>query len=116
MILVLAAFVGSSKYSVIGSIRIGTSMIAYELVLTCCILIMCVSNGSFDLIGTQQQELPLTLPVFMVIFFIAILAETQRVPFDLAEVESEIVAGFTTELIGILFSIIVIAEYASVVI
>ncbi|TQF64833.1 NADH dehydrogenase subunit 1 (mitochondrion) [Pyrrhoderma noxium] len=91
----------NSKYAFLGSLRSTASMISYELILSSAVLIIILLTGSFNyttIIQIQQAVwfiIPL-LPVF-IFYFIAILAETSRTPFDLQEAESELVAGFFTE-------------------
>ena len=97
----LAGWSANSKYAFLGSLRSTAAMISYELILSSAILIIILLTGSlnFTTIIESQQAIwfiiPL-LPVF-IFYFIAILAETSRTPFDLQEAESELVAGFFTE-------------------
>ena len=94
-------------------------MISYELILSSAILIIILLTGSFNftnIIESQQSIwfiVPL-LPVF-IFYFIAILAETSRTPFDLQEAESELVAGFFTEHSSVPFVFFFLAEYSSIV-
>jgi NADH-ubiquinone oxidoreductase chain 1 len=94
-------------------------MISYELILSSAILIIIVLTGSFNLttIIEYQQSIwfiiPL-LPVF-IFYFISILAETSRTPFDLQEAESELVAGFFTEHSSVPFVFFFLGEYSSIV-
>jgi NADH-ubiquinone oxidoreductase chain 1 len=94
-------------------------MVSYELILSSAILIVIILSGSFNftsIIESQQAVwyiVPL-LPVF-IFFFISILAETSRTPFDLQEAESELVAGFFTEHSSVIFVFFFLAEYSSIV-
>jgi len=94
-------------------------MISYELILSSAILIIILLTGSFNLttIIEYQQSIwfiiPL-LPIF-IFYFISILAETSRTPFDLQEAESELVAGFFTEHSSVPFVFFFLAEYSSIV-
>jgi NADH-ubiquinone oxidoreductase chain 1 len=94
-------------------------MISYELILSTAVIIVILLTGSFNLttiIENQQSVwfiIPL-LPVF-IFFFIAILAETNRTPFDLPEAESELVAGFFTEHSSVIFVFFFLGEYSSIV-
>ena len=94
-------------------------MISYELILSSAILIVILLAGSFNfttIVESQQAiwyVIPL-LPVF-IFYFIAILAETSRTPFDLQEAESELVAGFFTEHSSIIFVFFFLSEYSSIV-
>ena len=109
----------NSKYAFLGSLRSTASMISYELILSSAVLIIILLTGSFNFttIIEQQQAIwfivPL-LPIF-IIYFIAILAETSRTPFDLQEAESELVAGFFTEHSSVPFVFFFLAEYSSIV-
>ena len=109
----------NSKYAFLGSLRSTASMISYELILSSAVLIIILLTGSFNFttIIEQQQSIwfivPL-LPVF-IIYFISILAETSRTPFDLQEAESELVAGFFTEHSSVPFVFFFLAEYSSIV-
>ena len=96
----LAGWSANSKYAFLGSLRSTAAMISYELILSSAILIIILLTGSLNYITIIEAQisvwfiLPL-LPVF-IFYFIAILAETSRTPFDLQEAESELVAGFFT--------------------
>lgn len=115
----LAGWSANSKYAFLGSMRSTAMMISYELILSSAILIVIFMIGSFsyiDLVENQESIwfiIPL-LPV-AIIFFISILAESSRVPFDLTEAESELVSGFMTEHSGIIFVKFFLAEYSSIV-
>jgi len=117
--ILFAGWSANSKYAFLGSLRSTASMISYELILSTAVLIVIFLTGSFNfatIIEYQQAVwfvVPL-LPVF-VIFFISILAETNRTPFDLPEAESELVAGFFTEHSSIIFVFFFLAEYSSIV-
>ena len=109
----------NSKYAFLGSLRSTAAMISYELILSSAVLIIILLTGSFNFttIIEQQQSIwfifPL-LPVF-IFYFISILAETSRTPFDLQEAESELVAGFFTEHSSVIFVFFFLAEYSSIV-
>ena len=115
----LAGWSANSKYAFLGSLRSTASMISYELILSSAVLIIILLTGSFNYtkIIEQQQSIwflvPL-LPVF-IFYFISILAETSRTPFDLQEAESELVAGFFTEHSSVPFVFFFLAEYSSIV-
>ena len=114
-----AGWSANSKYAFLGSLRSTAAMISYELILSSAILIIILLTGSLNLttIIEHQQAIwfivPL-LPVF-IFYFISILAETSRTPFDLQEAESELVAGFFTEHSSIIFVFFFLAEYSSIV-
>jgi NADH-ubiquinone oxidoreductase chain 1 len=94
-------------------------MISYELILSSAVLAVILLTGTFHysaIIESQQSVwflIPL-LPLF-IIFFISVLAETNRTPFDLPEAESELVAGFFTEHSSMPFVLFFLAEYCSIV-
>ena len=117
--ILLAGWSANSKYAFLGSLRSTAAMISYELILSSAILIIILLTGSLNLtkiIETQQAIwfiIPL-LPVF-IFYFIAILAETSRTPFDLQEAESELVAGFFTEHSSVPFVFFFLGEYSSIV-
>nr|QWL17554.1 NADH dehydrogenase subunit 1 [Chroogomphus rutilus] len=117
--ILFAGWSANSKYAFLGSLRSTAAMISYELILSSAILIIILLTGSFNfttIIETQQAVwfiVPL-LPVF-IFYFIAILAETSRTPFDLQEAESELVAGFFTEHSSVPFVFFFLAEYSSIV-
>lgn len=101
------------------ALRSTAAMISYELVLSSAILIVVILSGTlnFTAIIEHQQAIwfivPL-LPVF-IFYFISVLAETSRTPFDLQEAESELVAGFFTEHSSVPFVFFFLAEYSSIV-
>ena len=117
--ILIAGWASNSKYSVIGAMRSGAQIISYELSVGLALLCMITYAGSLQLseIITSQQDgwwifkghLPAV--VAFVIFLIAGTAETNRGPFDLAEAESELTAGFHTEYSGIKFAFFFLAEY-----
>jgi NADH-ubiquinone oxidoreductase chain 1 len=115
----LAGWSANSKYAFLGSLRSTAAMISYELILSSAILIIILLTGSlnFSIIIETQQVIwfivPL-LPVF-IFYFISILAETSRTPFDLQEAESELVAGFFTEHSSVPFVFFFLGEYSSIV-
>ena len=117
--ILFAGWSANSKYAFLGSLRSTAAMISYELILSSSILIIILLTGSFNftkIIESQQAIwfiVPL-LPVF-IFYFISILAETSRTPFDLQEAESELVAGFFTEHSSVPFVFFFLAEYSSIV-
>lgn len=114
-----AGWAANSKYAFLGSLRSTAAMISYELILNSAIIIVILLTGSFNYIEIIESQQPIWFivplaPVF-IFFFISILAETSRVPFDLQEAESELVAGFFTEHSSIIFVFFFLAEYSSIV-
>jgi NADH-quinone oxidoreductase subunit H len=123
---VLGGWASNSKYPLMGAMRSSAQMISYELSLTLSIVgVLMVSNtlSLADLITSQQGTwlgfIPkwniFLQPVAFFIYVISAIAETNRLPFDLAESEQELVAGFHTEYSSIKFAMYMLAEYANMV-
>ena len=115
----LAGWASNSKYSLLGGLRSSAQMISYELSMGMAIVGVVMVSGSFgvnDIILSQAnwQWNFFFQPVGFLIYFIAVLAETNRTPFDLAEAEQELVAGFNTEYSGMRFGMFFLSEYANV--
>ena len=117
--ILLAGWSSNSKYSLIGAMRSGAQMISYELSIGLALLpvvMMCGSLQFSSIVASQADGWWIFkghIPVFIafIIFLIASTAETNRGPFDLAEAESELTAGFHTEYSGIRFAFFFLAEY-----
>ena len=111
----LAGWSSQSKYSLLGSLRASAQLISYELAMGLSLLGVLTMAGSLRLteIVAAQERLPFILlqPLGFVIYFIAALAESARVPFDLPEAETELVAGYSTEYSGMRFAMFMMAEY-----
>ena len=118
--IVLGGWSSNNKYSLLGALRAAAQMISYELPLGAALLAVVLIAGSLNLreIVAQQGTWPLIVlqPVGFLIFFIAILAESNRSPFDLPESENELISGFMTEYGGIKFALYFIAEYTAMVV
>lgn len=121
----LAGWASNNKYSLLGGLRSSAQMVSYELALTLSVVGVLLIAGTFSLrnIVTQQTGSGhglLSWNIFPQIvgflcFFIAAVAETNRIPFDLAEAESELVAGFHTEYASMKFAMFFIGEYTSMI-
>ena len=130
----LAGWSSNSKYPLLGGLRSSAQMISYELALTMSVVGVLLMAGSFslrDIIDAQKNAHgifgwqgmfswnifagPLPQILGFLCFFIAAIAETNRVPFDLPEAESELVAGFHTEYASFKFAMFFIAEYTSMI-
>ena len=124
---VMAGWSSNSKWSLYGAMREAAQVVAYEIPLGISLLVPIMVAGSFNLIEVSHGQSggfgifnwyiwpwvnPFMLPAFL-LFFISILAETKRAPFDLPEAESELVAGFMTEYSGIRWSFFFMEEYAA---
>ena len=123
--ILMAGWGSNNKYALIGAVRSVSQIISYEIPAALALLSAIVMTGTLDLqiIGMQQDgewgllhwnaiRYPHLIPAFL-IYFTAILAETNRAPFDLPEAESELIAGFHTEYSGFRFALLMLAEYAN---
>ncbi|MDQ2891444.1 MAG: NADH-quinone oxidoreductase subunit NuoH [Gemmatimonadota bacterium] len=118
--IVLAGWASNNKYSFLGGLRSSAQMVSYEVALGMSTIpvILLAGNVSMGEIVRQQSHSMwnvFNLTVAFLIFMIASLAETNRVPFDLPEAESELIAGYHTEYSAMKFSLFFIAEYANMV-
>ena len=116
--LIFIGWSSNNKYSNISFLRIIAQIVSYEIVLSLSLLPVFIISSSFNLflICSDQKNVWnvfFFLP-FMIIFFLALLAETGRTPFDLHEPESEVIGGPFTLLSGINYALIYLAEYSSI--
>ena len=111
----LAGWSSNSKYSLLGGLRAAAQMLSYELFLGLSLMGVVLMAGSFNLsdIIEAQQKMWFCIPQLpgLIIFLIAGMAESRRIPFDLPEAEAELVAGFHTEYSGLKFAFFYIGEY-----
>ena len=122
--ILLGGWAGNNKYSLIGALRSGAQVLSYELSILLSILTMVVLAGSLQLSEIIQSQADgwwifkghVVAWIAFIIYLIAGTAETNRGPFDLAEAESELTAGFHTEYSGIKFAMFFLAEYIALVI
>ena len=129
----LAGWGSNNKYSLLGGLRSSAQMISYELALTLSVVGVLLIAGdlslkhivekqagdlgllSWNIIGIRKDGTDFTQIIGCICFFIAAIAETNRVPFDLPEAESELVAGFHTEYASMKFAMFFIGEYTSMI-
>ena len=114
----LAGWASNNKYSLLGGLRAAAQMLSYEIFMGLSIMGVVMLAGSFNLrdIVEAQKGLWFCIPQFfgLMIFFIAGIAETRRLPFDLPEAESELVAGFHSEYSGMKFGMFFVGEYLGI--
>jgi len=120
--ILMAGWSSNNKYSLLGAMRSGAQIVSYELSAGLAIISIVVLTGSLkisDIIASQENGWWLFkghIPALIsfVIFIIAVTAETNRAPFDMAEAESELTAGFHTEYSGMRFALFFLAEYVNI--
>jgi NADH-quinone oxidoreductase subunit H len=114
----LAGWASDSKYSLLGGLRASAQMVSYEVFMGLSLMGVVMLAGSFNLreIVEAQQDRWFVVPQFFgfVVFFIAGIAETRRLPFDLPEAESELVAGYHSEYSGLKFGMFFMGEYLGI--
>jgi NADH-quinone oxidoreductase subunit H len=129
MAIMLAGWASRNKYAIISAARVVSQDVAYEIPMLLVVITMLMVTGTMDLNAIVRQQgggfwnwnvFRLTanplMPVTFLIFFTCMLAETNRAPFDMAEAESELVAGAFTEYAGMGFGVFFMAEYANIVV
>ena len=115
---VLAGWSSANKYSLLGGLRAAAQMLSYEVFMGLSLMGVVLLAGSFEItqIVEAQKKMWFCVPQFpaMVIFFIAGIAETHRLPFDLPEAENELVAGYHSEYSGMKFGMFFVGEYIGI--
>jgi NADH-quinone oxidoreductase subunit H len=119
--IIIAGWASNSKYAFLGAIRSSAQMISYEVSMGLVIITVLIVTGSLNLteIIETQKNLPWWIDLMLmpmgVVFFISVLAETNRLPFDLPEAESELVAGYNVEYSSMGFALFFLGEYANMI-
>ena len=119
--IIIAGWASNSKYAFLGAIRSSAQMISYEVSMGLVIVTVLLITGSLNLteIVERTMNMPWWLDLLMlpmgVVFFISILAETNRHPFDLPEAEAELVAGYNVEYSSMAFALFFLGEYANMI-
>jgi NADH-quinone oxidoreductase subunit H len=116
--IILAGWASNSKYAFLGALRGAAQMISYEVSMSLTLLPIIIFSGSLNLTDIVYVQIVSGFNFFFflplaVIFFISALAETNRAPFDLAEAEAEIVAGYNLEYSSIIFAMFFLGEYGN---
>lgn len=114
--MLMAGWASNNKYSLLGGMRAAAQMISYEIPLVMSVLGIVLLTGSLNLNEIVEAQSTggwfiIWQPIAFIVFFIAATAELNRVPFDLAEAENELVAGFHTEYSGFRWAMFMLAEY-----
>ena len=116
--IVLGGWASNNKYALLGAMRGASQMIAYEVFMGLSLMGVVMITGSFnmgDIVDAQKNVwFCFTQPLGLIIFFIAGIAETHRLPFDIPEAESELIAGFHAEYSGMKFGMFFIGEYLGI--
>ena len=119
--IIMAGWASNSKYAFLGAIRSSAQMISYEVSMGLVIVTILLVTGTLNLsqIVEYQRTMPFWIQLLMapmaVIFFISVLAETNRLPFDLPEAEAELVAGYNVEYSSMAFALFFLGEYANMI-
>ena len=115
VITVLSAWSANSKFPFIGGIRALHQMVSFEIPLILSVLGVVILTGTLNLTEIVESQYSywwiIFLPIGAIVFFIAMLAELERIPFDLPEAESEIVAGWLTEFSGMMYGLVQLGSY-----
>ena len=116
---IMAGWASNSKYAFLGALRSAAQMVSYKVSIgfVMVTVLLCVGSLNLTKVVEAQQNLWFFIPLFpmFVIFFISILAETNRAPFDLPEGESEVLAGFFVEYSAMSFALFFLGEYANMI-
>ena len=120
--IILGGWASNSKYPLLASLRASAQLISYEIAITMTLVSIILTAGTLRMVGIVEAQRDAAVwfgfiqPVTFVLVFIGGLAETNRLPFDLPEAETELTGGFHTEYSGMRFSLFFAAEYANVIV
>ena len=120
--IILGGWASNSKYPLLSSLRASAQLVSYEIAVTITLVSMVLTAGTLNLVGIVEAQrdaglwFGFTQPVALALLFIGGLAETNRVPFDLPEAETELTGGFHTEYSGMRFSMFFLAEYLNIIV
>ena len=120
--IILGGWASNSKYPLLSSLRASAQLISYEIAVTMMLVSMILTAGTLSLVEIVEAQRTAGVwfvflqPVAFVLIFIGGLAETNRIPFDLPEAETELTGGFHTEYSGMRFSLFFLAEYANIIV
>jgi NADH-quinone oxidoreductase subunit H len=112
--IIMAGWSSNNKYSLLGAFRAVAQMVSYEIPMVLALLVPVLLGGTMgvnSLVVSQDIWYVFLAPLAAIIFFIALMAETGRAPFDLVEAESELVAGYQTEYSGLKFGMFYVGEF-----
>jgi NADH-quinone oxidoreductase subunit H len=120
--IILAGWASNSKYAMLSALRVGAQMVSYEIAMGFALVGVLMASSSLNLADIVQAQSGSIFDWFIwplfglfLVYFISGVAETNRAPFDVAEGESEIVAGFHVEYSGVAFALFFLAEYANMI-
>jgi len=119
--IIMAGWASNSKYAFLGAVRSSAQMISYEISIGLILVCVLLATGTLNLteiVVAQKNmgwEVKLLLFPMMIVFFISILAETNRLPFDLPEAEAELVAGYNVEYSSMPFALFFLGEYMNMI-
>ena len=117
--IIIAGWASNSKYAFLGALRSAAQMVSYEVAIGFVIISVLLPVGSLNLsaIVLAQESLWFFIPMFpiFIIFFVSVLAETNRAPFDLPEAEAELVSGYNVEYSAMTFALFFLGEYANMI-
>jgi len=120
--IILGGWASNSKYPLLASLRASAQLVSYEIAVTMTLVSVILTAGTLSLVGIVEAQRETGIwfgfiqPIAFVLIFIGGLAETNRMPFDLPEAETELTGGFHTEYSGMRFALFFLAEYANIIV